>query len=285
MVIQDIPVSKVKKLGKRLWQINKEKVISIAESIKVIGLLNPIIVLEDESGYILLSGEHRLLAYKHNKIKTIPAIVHQKQYDDMELEKAKYLIIEADENLARRRPDSHEEAYMLWYRKEAYQTLFLTPEIKKIRSLKKEIHDKVCSGLSFDKLQKELEELELNQKLTEMQRENELKELAMHFNCEVDAPADADAGEILHLKQKLAAKDKEIADLKSQLANIKVIKVGRKAYSNTEVIELIKELRNNGDGYLKIANELNTRGVLTDRNKPWRASSIKCIVQRHIDNK
>lgn len=91
--------------------------------------------------------------------------------------------------------------------------------------------------------------------------------------------------EIATLKEIIINKDNEIATLKDKLNNVKNINVGRKAYSNTEVIEIIKELRNNGDGYLKIANELNNRGILTDRHKTWGASSIKCIVQRYVDNK
>jgi len=59
---------------------------------------------------------------------------------------------------------------------------------------------------------------------------------------------------------------------------------GRKPYNNEKVIELIKEIRLEGNGYKEIANRLNSMNVLTDKGKPWGASSIKCIIKRYIEN-
>lgn len=160
MKVTDIELSKIRKEKKRLWQVNQDKIIPLAESIKKTGLINPITVLEEDDGYLLIAGEHRLLAYIYNQETTIPAIVHQRKYNDIELEKARCLIMEADENLVRRRPDGHEEAYLLWKRKEAYELLFPTPTSEKKKKLKNEISYRVNNDLPYEHLQKELEDLE-----------------------------------------------------------------------------------------------------------------------------
>lgn len=56
---------------------------------------------------------------------------------------------------------------------------------------------------------------------------------------------------------------------------------GRKKYDNVEVIELIKELRNKGESFKKITDNLNSQGYLTDRGKPWNSSSIKYILDNN----
>ncbi len=53
---------------------NEESLLELGESIKHDGLLQPIVVIEDIDGYILVSGERRLRASKLVKLKTIRAI-------------------------------------------------------------------------------------------------------------------------------------------------------------------------------------------------------------------
>lgn len=53
---------------------NEESLFELSESIKHDGLLQPIVVIEDIDGYILVSGERRLRASKLAKLKTIRAI-------------------------------------------------------------------------------------------------------------------------------------------------------------------------------------------------------------------
>ncbi|WP_345980740.1 ParB/RepB/Spo0J family partition protein [Sulfurimonas sp. HSL3-2] len=53
---------------------NEESLLELSESIKHDGLLQPIVVIEDIDGYILVSGERRLRASKLAKLKTIRAI-------------------------------------------------------------------------------------------------------------------------------------------------------------------------------------------------------------------
>ena len=47
----------------------------LAESIKTYGLIQPIVVVEDIDGYILVAGERRLRASKIAKLKTIRAVI------------------------------------------------------------------------------------------------------------------------------------------------------------------------------------------------------------------
>ena len=47
----------------------------LAESIKTYGLIQPVVVVEDIDGYILVAGERRLRASKMAKLKTIRAVI------------------------------------------------------------------------------------------------------------------------------------------------------------------------------------------------------------------
>lgn len=134
MNVSNIPISKIK-INERLWEVDIEKIKPLADSIKKIGLISPITLLEDKDGYVLVAGEHRLNAYKYNNDNEIPAIVHKREYDNIELDKAKCVIIEADENLIRRKPDGFEEGYILAKRKEAYEKLYpQTTQKEKVKS-------------------------------------------------------------------------------------------------------------------------------------------------------
>lgn len=54
-----------------------ERIKTLAKSIEVSGLLNPITVLKEGDNYTLLAGERRLRAFKYLGNKTIPAYVRQ----------------------------------------------------------------------------------------------------------------------------------------------------------------------------------------------------------------
>ncbi len=59
---------------------DKEKLQELADSIKENGILQPIIVVKDESGYTIVAGERRWRAAKMADLKVVPAIV--KDYTD-----------------------------------------------------------------------------------------------------------------------------------------------------------------------------------------------------------
>jgi ParB family chromosome partitioning protein len=72
----------------RLIQTNKdqprkffdqEKIEELALSIKQHGVLQPIIVKEENNGYVIIAGERRYQACMHLNMKTIPALVRQYQ--------------------------------------------------------------------------------------------------------------------------------------------------------------------------------------------------------------
>lgn len=79
------------KVGYRFREANSDKVEHLARNLKIGVLLNPIIVT---SGNKLVSGLHRLEAYKLLKIKEIPCRV-------MDIDETQAKLLEIDENLIR----------------------------------------------------------------------------------------------------------------------------------------------------------------------------------------
>lgn len=57
----------------------------LSHSIVAHGLLQPIVVIEKEDGYILIAGERRLRAHKLAKLETIKAIIADADIDDIRL--------------------------------------------------------------------------------------------------------------------------------------------------------------------------------------------------------
>jgi len=70
------------KLNPRL-EVNLERLNELAESIKEVGLLEPIIVRPIKSGYEVVVGERRYRASQQSGLKTVPAIV--REYSDNEV--------------------------------------------------------------------------------------------------------------------------------------------------------------------------------------------------------
>ena len=88
--IVQVPIDKIK-IRYRLRTPKQEKIEELAESIKTLGLLNPITV---DNELYLIAGFHRLNAYKLLGYKAIPSIV--KDYSHLHS-----LLGEIDENLKR----------------------------------------------------------------------------------------------------------------------------------------------------------------------------------------
>ena len=57
----------------------------LSESVKKHGLLQPIVVIEKENGYLLIAGERRLRAHKLAKLPTIKAIIADAQIDEFRM--------------------------------------------------------------------------------------------------------------------------------------------------------------------------------------------------------
>ncbi|MBW8018041.1 MAG: hypothetical protein FVQ82_17875, partial [Planctomycetes bacterium] len=112
MQVKNISISRIKvKRGRRA--INKERVAQIAESITTLGLLHPIAINKQ---YQLVTGRHRLEAYKKLGKKTIPAITTEKGL--------KADLAEIDENLIRQELTVLERAECLKKRKGIYEMMY-----------------------------------------------------------------------------------------------------------------------------------------------------------------
>ena len=91
--VREIPVSAVK-VTTRLRNTSEEKIQDIAASIRGVGLLHPITVSVKGNQFLLLSGHHRLEAFKFLGRETIPATI--KEGDEL-IEQ----LVEVEENLVR----------------------------------------------------------------------------------------------------------------------------------------------------------------------------------------
>ncbi len=94
--IINIPIDQIK-IRFRLRKPNQSKIEEIAESIKILGLLNPITV---DNEYYLIAGQHRINAMRLLGHTTVPAIV--KDYSKLHSQ-----LGEVDENLKRNDLNSH----------------------------------------------------------------------------------------------------------------------------------------------------------------------------------
>jgi len=117
MQIKNVSISRIK-IKRNRRPVNREQVAQLAESIQAIGLLHPICVT---STYDLVSGRHRLKAFKLLKKKTIPAIITNKGLVAD--------IAQIDENIIRADLTVLERGEQLQRRKELYEELH--PQAKK----------------------------------------------------------------------------------------------------------------------------------------------------------
>ena len=64
---------------------DEEALKELSDSVKKHGLLQPIVVIEKENGYLLIAGERRLRAHKLAKIATIQAIIADADIDEFRM--------------------------------------------------------------------------------------------------------------------------------------------------------------------------------------------------------
>lgn len=64
---------------------DEEALKELSESVKKHGLLQPIVVIEKENGYLLIAGERRLRAHKLAKITTIKAVIADADIDEFRM--------------------------------------------------------------------------------------------------------------------------------------------------------------------------------------------------------
>jgi len=102
VVVVEIPLNRIK-VTTRLRGTDTQKVTDIAESVEGVGLLHPITVSSRDDGFYLLSGMHRLEAFRQLGRQTIPATI--KEADPLIEE-----LIEVEENLVSSRLSAIDEA-------------------------------------------------------------------------------------------------------------------------------------------------------------------------------
>ena len=74
--VVDLPLSKIKANPYQPRKhFDERSLAELADSIKTYGLIQPVVVVEDIDGYILVAGERRLRASKMAKLKTIRAVI------------------------------------------------------------------------------------------------------------------------------------------------------------------------------------------------------------------
>jgi len=100
--VVEIPLNRIK-LTTRLRGTDPQKVTDIAESVEGVGLLHPITVSKHSDGFYLLSGMHRLEAFRQLGRQTIPSTI--KEADPLIEE-----LIEVEENLVSSRLSAIDEA-------------------------------------------------------------------------------------------------------------------------------------------------------------------------------
>jgi len=100
--VVEIPLNRIR-VTTRLRGTDPQKVTDIAESVEGVGLLHPITVSKHSDGFYLLSGMHRLEAFRQLGRQTIPATI--KEADPLIEE-----LIEVEENLVSSRLSAIDEA-------------------------------------------------------------------------------------------------------------------------------------------------------------------------------
>lgn len=104
----------------RLWNTYEKDLESLKESVETVGLITPIAVQKRDNGYKLIAGEHRLTVCKQLGWEEIPAHIIERKYDDDEIEDARLEVMEADENIKRKKGDFIAEGLLLKRRAKAY---------------------------------------------------------------------------------------------------------------------------------------------------------------------
>jgi len=166
----------------------------LSESIKEHGLLQPIVVMEKENGYLLIAGERRLRAHKIAKFKKIKAIIADVNIDTVKLRELALIENIQRENLnaielansyaelIEEHNITHEELSSIVHKSRSQITntmrlLTLSPYVQK-KVMKGKIsqgHAKILVGLNHDK-QKVMADTIIGQKLSVRDTETLVKQ-------------------------------------------------------------------------------------------------------------
>lgn len=126
-------------IGETRRQVKSDYVQKLADSIKQIGLINPITIAPDNR---LIAGYHRLQAFVQLGETRIPAVI-------LNLSELEARLAEIDENLIRNEGSAAERALWLKERKEVYEGLY--PETKRGGDRKSEVFQTAPGAVCFVK--------------------------------------------------------------------------------------------------------------------------------------
>lgn len=83
--IIQLPTTSLKEIDNQPFPLNQDKVEQIADSIRTVGLLEPIIVKQNSTGYDILAGRHRYRACKQLGYETVSCVVTNLDEDNSRL--------------------------------------------------------------------------------------------------------------------------------------------------------------------------------------------------------
>lgn len=83
--IIQLPTTSLKEIDNQPFPLNQDKVEQIADSIRTVGLLEPIIVKQNSTGYDILAGRHRYRACKQLGYETVSCVITNLDEDNSRL--------------------------------------------------------------------------------------------------------------------------------------------------------------------------------------------------------
>ncbi|NLY17995.1 MAG: ParB/RepB/Spo0J family partition protein [Clostridiaceae bacterium] len=213
-------------------QFDQEKLENLADSIRQHGVVQPIIVKKNESGYSIIAGERRWRAAKIAGLKTIPAIVK-------DLTTREIMEIALIENLQREDLNPLEEA-------EAYKKLIdehgLTQEA--ISKIVGKSRAAIANSIRLLSLSETVKEMLVNELLSpghartlitieDEEKQNRLAKTIVEKNLNVRETEKLIKNQAAQKKKKKTPeKDANIIDIEEKLKSILGTKVDLQHYSN-----------------------------------------------------
>lgn len=213
-------------------QFDQEKLENLADSIRQHGVVQPIIVKKNESGYSIIAGERRWRAAKIAGLKTIPAIVK-------DLTTREIMEIALIENLQREDLNPLEEA-------EAYKKLIdehgLTQEA--ISKIVGKSRAAIANSIRLLSLSETVKEMLVNELLSpghartlitieDEEKQNRLAKTIVEKNLNVRETEKLIKNQAAQKKKKKTLeKDANIIDIEEKLKSILGTKVDLQHYSN-----------------------------------------------------
>ena len=273
--VEYIKISEIYIDKDRLWNAYEKDLESLKESVEAVGLITPIAIQKRDKGFKLIAGEHRLTVCKQLGWEEIPAHIIERKYDDDEIEDARLEVMEADENIKRKKGDFIAEGLILKRRSKAYNKVIAaefgidlskqTPEQykktlkNKLDRIKRKEEDKTGSGPGTEpaKEKKEIENTintlktfkEDVQEKTGLSEEtiNKKLRIAEVFEDKIDLLKELDANKVSEKTLRTLAIGKDINEVKEAVEIhgeiLKNLELPKKTNVNTYYRNAIKKTK------------------------------------------